>query len=86
MLINRLNLLMIHRSLKNHGADDLVNAMFDMGAETMALPMEEKMKFEQGDEGRSFGYVYSRSLPMFSNVISTGTKQLERTRRTKREH
>ncbi|KAI0922248.1 hypothetical protein AcW2_006995 [Taiwanofungus camphoratus] len=42
--------------LKNHGADDEVNEMFDMGAETMALPLEEKMRFEQGDEGISFGY------------------------------
>ncbi|KAF5343657.1 hypothetical protein D9758_014697 [Tetrapyrgos nigripes] len=42
--------------LKNHGADDEVNGMFDMGAETMALPIEEKMKFEQGDAGISFGY------------------------------
>ncbi|KAF8684886.1 hypothetical protein AX14_004079 [Amanita brunnescens Koide BX004] len=30
--------------------------MFDMGAETMALPMEEKIRFEQGDDGMSFGY------------------------------
>ena len=29
--------------------------MFDMGAETMDLPLEEKMKYEQGDEGMSFG-------------------------------
>lgn len=29
--------------------------MFDMGAETMALPFDEKMKFEQGDDGMSFG-------------------------------
>lgn len=42
--------------LKNHGADAEANAMFDMGAETMRLPMEEKMKFEQGDDGVSFGY------------------------------
>lgn len=27
-----------------------------MGAETMALPFDEKMKFEQGDDGMSFGY------------------------------
>ncbi|KAI0734859.1 hypothetical protein C8Q72DRAFT_879876 [Fomitopsis betulina] len=27
-----------------------------MGAEATALPMEEKMKFEQGDDGVSFGY------------------------------
>jgi isopenicillin N synthase-like dioxygenase len=42
--------------LKNHGADEEVRGMFDMGAETMALPMDEKMKFEQGDSGMSFGY------------------------------
>ncbi|OAX31654.1 Clavaminate synthase-like protein [Rhizopogon vinicolor AM-OR11-026] len=42
--------------LKNHGADQEVSDMFDMGAETMALPCEERMKFEQGDEGQSFGY------------------------------
>ncbi|KAF8839135.1 Clavaminate synthase-like protein [Paxillus ammoniavirescens] len=42
--------------LKNHGAGEEVNAMFDMGAETMALPFEEKLKFEQGDEGQSCGY------------------------------
>jgi len=42
--------------LKNHGVDNEVKGMFEMGAETMALPMEEKMKYEQGDEGMSFGY------------------------------
>ncbi|THV05873.1 Clavaminate synthase-like protein [Dendrothele bispora CBS 962.96] len=42
--------------LKNHGADEEVNGMFDMGAEMMALPMEEKMKFTRGDAGVSFGY------------------------------
>ncbi|EEB90740.1 hypothetical protein MPER_11013, partial [Moniliophthora perniciosa FA553] len=42
--------------LKNHGADEEVNEMFEMGHETMALPLEEKMKFEQGDSGVSFGY------------------------------
>ncbi|KAG1763833.1 hypothetical protein EDD22DRAFT_885443 [Suillus occidentalis] len=41
---------------KNHNADQEVHDMFDMGAETMALPLEERMKFEQGDSGRSFGY------------------------------
>lgn len=29
--------------------------MFEMGAETMRLPLDEKMKYEQGDEGISFG-------------------------------
>lgn len=42
--------------LKNHGADDIVAEMFEMGADTMALPFEEKMKFEQGDDGMSCGY------------------------------
>ncbi|KAH8111455.1 Clavaminate synthase-like protein [Phellopilus nigrolimitatus] len=42
--------------LKNHGADDEVEGMFEMGAETMDLPMDEKLKFEQGDGGQSFGY------------------------------
>jgi len=42
--------------LKSHGCSDLVGDMFAMGEETMKLPMEEKMKFEQGDDGRSFGY------------------------------
>lgn len=42
-------------SLKNHGADDYVDGMFELGVETMALPLEEKMNFEQGDDGISFG-------------------------------
>lgn len=43
-------------SLKNHGADDDVDRMFEMGVETMKLPLDEKLKYEQGDEGVSFGY------------------------------
>ncbi|TDL15387.1 Clavaminate synthase-like protein [Rickenella mellea] len=45
--------------LKNHGVDDEVARMFDMGAKTMRLPMDEKMKYEQGDDGRSFGYKFA---------------------------
>ena len=30
--------------------------MFAMGAETLDLPLQEKMKYEQGDDGFSFGY------------------------------
>jgi len=30
--------------------------MFNLGAEVMALPLEEKMKFGQGDSGNSVGY------------------------------
>lgn len=44
-------------SLKNHGADLEASAMFDAGEEAMAIPTEEKMKFEQGDDGFSFGFV-----------------------------
>ena len=48
---------LIHlRSLKNHGVDDEVDQMFSMSAETMALPLSEKMEFDQGDSGISFGY------------------------------
>nr|VWO97788.1 Calcium-transporting ATPase (EC [Ganoderma boninense] len=41
--------------LKNHGVDE-IDDMFEMGQETMSLPLEEKRKFEQGLEGASFGY------------------------------
>ena len=41
--------------MKNHGAEHEVDEMFETGAETMRLPMEEKMRFEQGDDGLSFG-------------------------------
>ncbi|KAL0952183.1 hypothetical protein HGRIS_008795 [Hohenbuehelia grisea] len=42
--------------LKNHGVEEEANGMFDLGAATMALPLEEKMRYEQGDDGSSFGY------------------------------
>ncbi|KAK0213457.1 hypothetical protein DFS33DRAFT_1248254 [Desarmillaria ectypa] len=42
--------------LKNHGVEEEADGMFDMGEETMRLPIEEKMKYEQGDDGMSFGY------------------------------
>jgi len=47
--------------LKNHGADQEVDDMFDVGVETLALPLEERMKFEQGDNGQSFGSVIDSS-------------------------
>ncbi|KAH9037671.1 Clavaminate synthase-like protein [Lactarius pseudohatsudake] len=47
--------------LKNHGTDAEADAMLEMGAHTMALPLEEKMKFEQGDGGNSFGYKFAGS-------------------------
>ncbi|RPD55161.1 Clavaminate synthase-like protein [Lentinus tigrinus ALCF2SS1-7] len=42
--------------LKNHDVNEEVDEMFEMGRETLALPLEEKMCFEQGDNGFSFGY------------------------------
>ncbi|KZT08746.1 Clavaminate synthase-like protein [Laetiporus sulphureus 93-53] len=42
--------------LKNHGVEREVDGMFDMGAETLDLPLEELMRYEQGDNGDSFGY------------------------------
>ncbi|KAI0773524.1 Clavaminate synthase-like protein [Fomes fomentarius] len=56
--------------LKNHGVDEEAYGMFDMGAETMALPLEEKIKFEQGDDGLSFGY----KAPGMTVLDETGTK------------
>ncbi|EJD06945.1 Clavaminate synthase-like protein [Fomitiporia mediterranea MF3/22] len=42
--------------LKNHGVDIEVEGMFDTATEIMSLPLEEKMKWDQGDSGKSFGY------------------------------
>ncbi|SJL02787.1 related to oxidoreductase, 2OG-Fe(II) oxygenase family [Armillaria ostoyae] len=42
--------------LKNHGVEEEASRMFEIGEETMRLPLEEKMKYERGDDGRSFGY------------------------------
>lgn len=39
--------------------------MWEMGAETMNLPLEEKMKYEQGDNGMSFGYAKPQSTVCF---------------------
>jgi hypothetical protein len=49
-------------SLKNHGADELAEGMFRMADETMLLPMDEKLKFEQGDAGNSFGFVETPAM------------------------
>ncbi|PBK80054.1 Clavaminate synthase-like protein [Armillaria gallica] len=42
--------------LRNHGVEEEASRMFEMGEETMRLPLEEKKKYEQGDNGESFGY------------------------------
>ena len=52
-----------HYSLGNHGLDDEVNAMFDLGAQTFALPSEEKMPYQYQGDGSSFGYVCLAPLP-----------------------
>ena len=45
-----------HRySLKNHGLGDEVDAMFDLGAKTFALPPEEKMPYHYQEDSSSFG-------------------------------
>jgi len=43
--------------------------MFDMGAETMTLPLEEKLKFEQGNDGMSFGFAFYMPSPRKLTVI-----------------
>jgi len=42
--------------VKNHGTDKEADDMFDVGAEFMALPLEEKMKFARSGEGPRWGY------------------------------
>ena len=53
-------------SLKNHGVEQEVEDMFDMGAEVMDLPLEEKMKFEEGDGEMAFGSDILSILPSHS--------------------
>lgn len=40
-----------YHSLKNHGVDQEVSTMSDMGAETMAPPLDENIELEQDDNG-----------------------------------
>ena len=54
-------------SLKNHGVDKEVAEMFEMGEETMALPLQEKLKYEQGDEGIPFGC--AKNLEVFGRIL-----------------
>ena len=49
--------------MKNHGVEQEVEDMFDMGAEVMDLPLEEKMKFEEGDGEMAFGSDILSILP-----------------------
>lgn len=56
-------------SLKNHGVDEEVRGMFDTGAETMDLPFQEKMRFEQGDDGFSFGSALRSHLKYTDSLL-----------------
>ncbi|KAI0036465.1 Clavaminate synthase-like protein [Vararia minispora EC-137] len=47
--------------LKNHGCENEADGMFAVGAETMGLPLNEKMNFTQGTTGNTFGYRSSGS-------------------------
>ncbi|TFY68231.1 hypothetical protein EVJ58_g1133 [Rhodofomes roseus] len=40
--------------LKEHGAEAEVEAMFNMGKAFMELPLEEKMAYEEGDDGEQY--------------------------------
>jgi hypothetical protein len=78
--------------LKNHGADQEVDDMFDVGVETLALPLEERMKFEQGDNGQSFGSVIDMAYKRKLNNVLTDTRKwalrrsMERVRTSRPDH
>ena len=61
-------------SLKNYGAEEEVSGMFELAAETMALPLEEKMKFSSGSSGMSHGCV-KESCCMLLLTTYVGTKR-----------
>ncbi|KAH8094719.1 Clavaminate synthase-like protein [Cristinia sonorae] len=42
--------------LKNHGTEEEARGLFDVFSDTLDLPLSEKMVYEQGDSGNSFGY------------------------------
>lgn len=44
-------------SLKNHGVEHEVNEMFKLGKAFMELPLDQKMQYEEGDDGMQFGFV-----------------------------
>ncbi len=78
-------------SLRNHGVEEEASRMFEMGEETMRLPLEEKMKYEQGDNGESFGLVNfsttSLSLPQkFPNQIQSRRRDCRRCVGSGRHH
>lgn len=58
--------------MTNHGAEELIEPMFELGRETMALPFDEKMKFWQGNSGGDFGFVAWSCLRQVNDLISDG--------------
>ena len=58
--------------MKNHGVEEEADQMCEMGAETMRLSLEEKMKYEQGDAGMSFGSVFTTFPPLLSASCGVG--------------
>jgi isopenicillin N synthase-like dioxygenase len=42
--------------LKNYGFEEVIEPMFAVGEETFRMPLEELLKFDMGDDGRSCGY------------------------------
>ena len=62
-------------SLKNHGAEREVEALFDLGREFMNLPLDEKMAYEEGDDGMQFGCAAFNDIlqPRESVQLTTST-------------
>ncbi len=52
-------------SLKNHGVDAEAQALLEVGRKALSLPLEEKLKYELGDEGGSFGCVIAVHVTQF---------------------
>ncbi|EMD39591.1 hypothetical protein CERSUDRAFT_111901 [Gelatoporia subvermispora B] len=59
--------------LKNHGSENEVSDMFDVGTEIVRLPLEEKAKFEQGPDGTVAGY----KSPGANVIDETGTRDVK---------
>ncbi|EMD39822.1 hypothetical protein CERSUDRAFT_92312 [Gelatoporia subvermispora B] len=58
--------------LKNHGSEHEVDEMFDVGTDIMRLPLEEKVKFEQANDGSIAGY----KSPGANTIDDKGTGDL----------
>ncbi|KAH9918556.1 uncharacterized protein BXZ73DRAFT_105188 [Epithele typhae] len=56
----------------NHGVYEQAEGMFAMGEETIALTLEEKLLFEQGD-GRPWGFIRTTKARVTSPSLSTSS-------------